>query len=63
MTTQWRLHGVRVVRAGGKVVRGILMKNAGDPLIVQRRTRIPEAPVTVTFWAKFFRPCDEPPPL
>jgi len=36
---------VRVVRAGGKVIRGILMKNAGDPLIVQRRTRIPEAPI------------------
>ena len=36
---------VRVVQAGGKVVRGILMKNAGDPLIVQRRTRIPEAPI------------------
>lgn len=36
---------VRVVQANGKVMHAILIKNAGDPVVVQRRTRIPEAPI------------------
>ena len=38
---------VRLARTNGDEIRGILMKNDGDPLVVQRRTRIPEAPIAV----------------
>ena len=38
---------VRLARTNGDEIRGILMKNDGDPLVVQRRTRIPEAPLEV----------------
>ena len=38
---------VRVSRADRSVIRGTLMKNDGDPLVVQRRTRIPEAPIEI----------------
>ena len=38
---------VRVSRASGAVIRGTLMKRDGDPIVVQRRTRIPEAPVEI----------------
>lgn len=38
---------VRLARTGGEEIRGILMKNDGDPLVVQRRARIPEAPIEI----------------
>ena len=38
---------VRVTLADGKVVHGTLMKADGDPLVVQRRTRIPETPLQI----------------
>jgi hypothetical protein len=38
---------VRLARTNGDEIRGILMKNDGDPLVVQRRARIPEAPIEV----------------
>ena len=38
---------VRVSLANGAVVRGTLMKRDADPIIVQRRTRIPESPVEI----------------
>ena len=38
---------VRLARANGDEIRGTLMKNDGDPLVVQRRTRIPEPPIEV----------------
>jgi hypothetical protein len=38
---------VRLSRLNGDDIRGTLMKNDGDPLVVQRRTRVPEAPVAV----------------
>jgi hypothetical protein len=38
---------VRLARANGEEIRGILMKNDGDPLVVQRRARIPEAPIEI----------------
>jgi hypothetical protein len=38
---------VRLARTNGDEIHGILMKNDGDPLVVQRRTRIPEAPIDV----------------
>jgi hypothetical protein len=38
---------VRVERSGGDVLRGILMKASADSIVVQRNTRVPEAPVDV----------------
>ena len=38
---------VRLSRVGGDDIRGILMKNDGDPVVVQRRSRVPEAPIAV----------------
>lgn len=38
---------IRLARTNGDEIHGILMKNDGDPLVVQRRTRIPEAPIEV----------------
>jgi hypothetical protein len=38
---------VRLARTNGDEIRGILMKNDGDPLVVQRRARIPEAPLEI----------------
>jgi hypothetical protein len=38
---------IRLTRTDGDEIRGILMKNDGDPLVVQRRARIPEAPIEV----------------
>ena len=38
---------VHLARTNGDEIRGILMKNDADPLVVQRRTRIPEAPIEV----------------
>jgi hypothetical protein len=38
---------VRLARTSGEEIRGILMKNDGDPLVVQRRARIPEAPIEI----------------
>jgi hypothetical protein len=38
---------VRLARTNGDEIRGILMKNDADPIVVQRRTRIPEAPIEV----------------
>ena len=38
---------VRLSRLKGDEVRGTLMKNDGDPLVIQRRTRVPEAPIAV----------------
>jgi hypothetical protein len=38
---------IRLARTTGDEIHGILMKNDGDPLVVQRRTRIPEAPIEV----------------
>jgi hypothetical protein len=38
---------VRVTLADGHVIHGTLMKSDGDPLVVQRRTRIPEAPLQI----------------
>ena len=38
---------VRVTRADGSVVHGTLMKRDADPIVVQRRARIPETPIEV----------------
>ena len=38
---------VRLARTNGDEIRGILIKNDSDPLVVQRRARIPEAPIEV----------------
>lgn len=38
---------VRVSRTDGDEIRGLLIKNDGDPIAVQRRARIPEAPIEV----------------
>jgi hypothetical protein len=38
---------IRLARTNGDEIHGTLMKNDGDPLVVQRRTRIPEAPIEV----------------
>ena len=37
---------VRVTHEDGTVIRGILMKH-DDPIVVQRRTRLPEPPVEI----------------
>jgi hypothetical protein len=38
---------IHLARTNGDEIHGILMKNDGDPLVVQRRARIPEAPIEV----------------
>jgi hypothetical protein len=38
---------VRVGLSDGSVIRGTLIKADGDPIAVQRRTRIPEAPLEI----------------
>ena len=38
---------VRIARTDGRVLRATLMKNDGDPIVVQRRTRIPEPPIDI----------------
>lgn len=38
---------VRIDLAGGRVLRGTLMKAGNDSLIVQLRTRIPEPPIEI----------------
>lgn len=38
---------VRLNRTNGDEIRGTLMKNDGDPVFIQRRARIPEAPIEV----------------
>ena len=38
---------VRLSRTDGDEIRGLLIKNDGDPIAVQRRARIPEAPIEV----------------
>jgi hypothetical protein len=38
---------VKLTRVNGDVVRGTLMKGDADPIVVQRRTRIPEAPIRI----------------
>ena len=38
---------VRVSLANGTVIRGTLMKADADPIVVQKRTRIPEAPLHI----------------
>jgi hypothetical protein len=38
---------LRVTLASGKVIRGTLMKHDGDPIVVQRRTRVPEPPTEI----------------
>jgi hypothetical protein len=38
---------VRVSLSDGTVVRGTLIKAEGDPIAVQRRTRIPEPPLQI----------------
>jgi len=38
---------VRLSRVKGDDIRGTLMKNDGDPLVIQRRARVPEAPIAV----------------
>ena len=38
---------VRLTRTDGTVLRGTLMKRDADPIIVQRRARIPEAPLAI----------------
>ena len=38
---------VKINLADGKVMNAILMKHDADPIVVQRRARIPEAPVEI----------------
>ena len=38
---------VKITNSDGKVVRATLMSHDKDPIVVQRRTRIPEAPVEI----------------
>jgi hypothetical protein len=38
---------VKVTRADGTTIRATLMKHDADPIVVQRRTRVPEAPVEI----------------
>lgn len=40
---------IRVERAGGRTVRGTLMKASNQSVVVQPRTRIPEAAVEIAF--------------
>ena len=38
---------VRVTRTDGKSMRATLIKHDTDPIVVQRRTRLPEAPIDI----------------
>jgi hypothetical protein len=38
---------VKVTRRDGKSIRATLMKHDTDPIVVQRRTRLPEPPVEI----------------
>lgn len=38
---------VRISRVDGTVTHGTLMKRDADPIVVQRRARLPEEPVTI----------------
>jgi hypothetical protein len=38
---------VRLSRIDGQEIRGTLMRNDADPLVIQRRSRIPEPPIEV----------------
>jgi hypothetical protein len=38
---------VRVELADGRTIKGTLMRNDVDPLVVQRRTRVPEPPLEI----------------
>jgi hypothetical protein len=38
---------VKVTRKDGDVLHGTLMKRDSDPIVVQRRARLPEAPLTI----------------
>jgi hypothetical protein len=38
---------VRVSRADGSVLHGTLMKGDADPIVIQRRTRIPETTIEI----------------
>ena len=38
---------VRLSRTNGQEIRGTLMRNDADPLVIQRRARIPEPPIEV----------------
>ena len=38
---------VKVDLASGDEIRGTLMKRDGDPIVVQRRTRVPEPPMEI----------------
>jgi hypothetical protein len=38
---------VRVDLADGTTIKGTLLRNDADPLVVQRRTRVPEPPVEI----------------
>ncbi len=38
---------VRVSLADGRVIKGTLMKADTDPIVIQKRTRIPEAPLAI----------------
>ena len=38
---------VRLSRVRGDDIRGTLIKNDGDPVVIQRRARVPEAPIAV----------------
>jgi hypothetical protein len=38
---------VKISQVGGTVIHGTLMKRDTDPIVVQRRTRLPEEPVMI----------------
>jgi hypothetical protein len=38
---------VRVNLANGDILHAVLMKRDGDPIVVQRRARIPESPIEI----------------
>jgi hypothetical protein len=38
---------VKINRSIGAVIHGTLMKRDTDPIVVQRRTRLPEEPITI----------------
>jgi hypothetical protein len=38
---------VKINRSNGAVIHGTLMKRDTDPIVVQRRTRLPEEPLTI----------------
>jgi hypothetical protein len=38
---------VRISLADGRTIKGTLIRNDADPIVVQRRTRVPEAPLEI----------------